>query len=632
MSHKKEEHRSREEKEGAAVGRGRIEKENRGPSKEDGAGTIKGREEEEDCDQSVKAESDAMVMDPESNSGSGDVPAPNFTFAFNDRNFSDRILRLEIVAGPPDSKTDVDGGAVGDNWARHKKRRRAERNGVEVLACAAMAEMTTTDRQEEQVMLGNLQDTDDAPHDVEEDADAMIEEHSPQAMQSSPVYENSESQAPWLPSTAPLVRAKTVHISSAILAAKSPFFFKLFSNGMRESEQREFTLRIMESEEVALMDLLQFMYSGEIQADKPSTVLDVLMLADKFEVSECMRCCSKRLRKMPMSPESALLYLELPSSVLLAEAVQPLSDAARQFLATRYKDIGRFTEEVLNLPIVGLEAVLGNDDLQVASEDAVFDFVIKWARTHYPKLEDRRDILAGRLVWLIRFPMMSSRKLRKVLTCTDFDHELASKLVLEALFFRAEAPHRQRQLALEETVHRRFSERAYKYRPVKVVEFDSPFQQCIVFLDLKLDECKALYPQQRLYSQAFHLGGQGFFLSAHCNMDHQASFRCFGLFLGMQEKGSVSFAVDYQFAARMKPSWEFVQKSKGSYLFTGGKAVGYRNLFEMPWQQFVSEDSPYFHEGILHLRAELTIKPAIKPNTTATQLNNGLGPNNTLRP
>ena len=75
-----------------------------------------------------------------------------------------------------------------------------------------------------------------------------------------------------------------------------------------------------------------------------------------------------------------------------------------------------------------------------------------------------------------------------------------------------------------------------------------------------------------------------------------------------QEKGSVSFAVDYEFAARMKPNWEFMPKSKGSYVFTGGKAVGYRNLFGMQWQEFIAEDSPYFRDGIVHLRAELTIK------------------------
>ncbi|KAI3888868.1 hypothetical protein MKX03_036052 [Papaver bracteatum] len=306
-----------------------------------------------------------------------------------------------------------------------------------------------------------------------------------------------------------------------------------------------------------------------------------------------MRYCSRLLLNTPMTPDSALLYLELPSSVLMAEEVQPLTDAAKQYLAARYKD-------VLNLPLAGLEAVLSSDDLQVASEDAVYDFVLKWAKMHYPKIEDRREVLGSRLGRLIRFPYMTCRKLKKVLTCNDFDHDLTSKVVLEALFFKAEAPHRQRTLAAEESAvtNRRFVERAYKYRPVK----------CVVYLDLKLEECVNLFPSGRVYSQAFHLGGQGFFLSAHCNMDQQSSFHCFGLFLGMQEKGSVSFAVDYEFAARSKPSEEYVSKYKGNYTFTGGKAVGYRNLFAIPWTYFMADDSLYFINGILHLRAELTIK------------------------
>jgi hypothetical protein len=272
--------------------------------------------------------------------------------------------------------------------------------------------------------------------------------------------------------------------------------------------------------------------------------------------------------------------------------------------------LSRFQEEVMALPLAGIEAILSSDDLQVASEDAVYDFVLKWARAQYPRLEERREVLGARLARYIRFPYMTCRKLKKVLTCTDFEHDAASKLVLEALFFKGEPPHRQRTLAAEEsaTLNRRFVERAYKYRPVKVVEFELPRQQCVVYLDLKREECVNLFPSGRVYSQAFHLGGQGFFLSAHCNMDQQSSFHCFGLFLGMQEKGSVSFAVDYEFAARSKPTEEFVSKYKGNYTFTGGKAVGYRNLFAIPWTSFMAEDSLYFINGVLHLRAELTIR------------------------
>lgn len=87
------------------------------------------------------------------------------------------------------------------------------------------------------------------------------------------------------------------------------------------------------------MDLLSFMYSNTLKTTTPTALLDVLMAADKFEVASCMRCCSTLLRNLPMTCESALLYLDLPSSVSMAEAVQPLTDAAKQFLSARYKDI-----------------------------------------------------------------------------------------------------------------------------------------------------------------------------------------------------------------------------------------------------------------------------------------------------
>ncbi|XP_004306705.1 PREDICTED: BTB/POZ domain-containing protein POB1-like [Fragaria vesca subsp. vesca] len=542
----------------------------------------------------------ATVMEPEFAAVARTVTPStdaDFAFAFNDSNFSDRLLRIEIMGDSPESRPDSEACTSIADWARHRKRRREDFKKEIVVELS--------DCPEEQILNDNQPDMDDEPcENQDEDAVAMVEE-SPSGDEGA-----NSIDSDWGMDCSTVVRIKTLHISSPILAAKSPFFYKLFSNGMRESEQRHVTLRINASEEAALMELLNFMYSSTLNTTTAPGLLDVLMAADKFEVASCMRHCSRLLRNIPMTPESALLYLELPSSVLMAEAVQALTDAAKQYLAARYKDISKFIDEVMALPLAGIEAIVSSDDLQVASEDAVYDFVLKWSRTHYSKLEERREILGSRLARYIRFPYMTCRKLKKVLTCNDFDHEAASKLVLEALFFKAEAPHRQRILAAEEsgTLNRRFVERAYKYRPVKVVEFDLPRQQCVVYLDLKREECANLFPSGRVYSQAFHLGGQGFFLSAHCNMDQQSSFHCFGLFLGMQEKGSVSFAVDYEFAARSKPTEEFLSKYKGNYTFTGGKAVGYRNLFAIPWTNFMADDSLYFINGVLHLRAELTIR------------------------
>lgn len=556
-------------------------------------------------DTGTTMESDYLPSAKERSSSESD-----FAFAFNDSNFSDRVLRIEILADLPSEKLDGEVCKSIADWARNRKRRREEitrESGVDVFV-----------QGEEQILNCNMPDIDDglAYENHDDDAIPMIDE-TPSAVgiNTNQLGDVEANQSKYLPSSmdssSTVIRVKTIHISSPILAARSPFFYKLFSNGMRESEQRHVNLRIHSSEESALMELLNFMYSNTLSTTSPPELLDVLMAADKFEVASCMRYCSQLLRDLPMTCESALLYLDLPSTVLIAEAVQPLVDAAKQYLAARYKDISKYQEEVLNLPLAGIEAVLASDDLQVASEDAIYDIVLKWARKNYPKGEDRRDILSSRLGRLIRFPHMTCRKLKKVLTSIDFDPEVTSKVVLEALFFKAEAPYRQRSLAAAEeptSSHRRFVERAYKYRPVKVVEFEMPCQHCIVYLDLKREECARLFPAGRVYSQAFHLGGQGFFLSAHCNMDQQSAFNCFGLFLGMQEKGSVTFSVEYEFAARSKPSEEYTSKYKGNYTFMGGKAVGYRNLFGVPWTAFIADDSPYFINGILHLRAELTIR------------------------
>ncbi|GAB2224124.1 hypothetical protein Drorol1_Dr00004871 [Drosera rotundifolia] len=521
-----------------------------------------------------------------------DNEVANFGFAFDDSNFSDRVLRIEIMAGESDSRAESSSLA---DWARNCKRRREDLR----MDCATDVAVDA----EEQVL--NQPDTDDvlAYDNDDDEADATGEDEP------SDVAANSNDSS-WSMDCSSVLRVKTLHISSPFLAAKRPFFHKLFSNGMRESEQRHVTLRINASEETALMELLNFMYSNTLTATTAPAILDVLMAADKFEVASCMRHCGRLLRNIPMTPEAALLYLDLPSSISMGDAVQPLTDAAKQYLVNRFKDLTKSQDELLSLPISGIETVLSSDELQVASEDSIYDFVLKWARLKYPKLEQRREILSKCLMRFIRFPYMTCRKLRKVLTCPDFDHEMATKVVLDAVFFKAEAPHRQRTLAADDShaTNRRFVERGYKYRPVKVVEFDKPRSQCIVYLDLKKEECESLFPTGRVYSQAFHLGGQGFFLSAHCNMDQQSSFHCFGLFLGMQEKGSISFAVDYEFAARQNPSEEFMSKYKGNYTFTGGKAVGYRNLFSMPWKPFMGDDSPFFINGVLHLRAELTIR------------------------
>nr|ACG45607.1 hypothetical protein [Zea mays] len=129
------------------------------------------------------------------------VGGPSFEFAFNEANFSDRELRIEVVAGDYDAPGSTGGGSGGGglaDWARHRKRRREE----------------------------------------------LFKEKGDDEQGIDPS---------WAAVVTPVLRVKTIYISSAILAAKSPFFFKLFSNGMKESDQRHATLRITDSGNVTIL-------------------------------------------------------------------------------------------------------------------------------------------------------------------------------------------------------------------------------------------------------------------------------------------------------------------------------------------------------------------------------------------
>ncbi|GJT87233.1 TRAF-like, SKP1/BTB/POZ domain, BTB/Kelch-associated protein [Tanacetum coccineum] len=159
-----------------------------------------------------------------------------------------------------------------------------------------------------------------------------------------------------------VMRVETLHISSTILAVRSSFFYKLFSNGMRESEEQYATMRINASEEAAFMELLKFIYSNTLTANTAPALLHVLMSADKFEVALCMRHCSRLLRNLPMTPESALLYLDLPSTVLMAE-LRELDINSRDNVCQCL-----LFESCSDLEVLFTNDICGNEGLQVIGQ------------------------------------------------------------------------------------------------------------------------------------------------------------------------------------------------------------------------------------------------------------------------
>ncbi|KAL0426076.1 UNVERIFIED_CONTAM: BTB/POZ domain-containing protein POB1 [Sesamum radiatum] len=64
------------------------------------------------------------VMDSDSSSSPTAGGDPDFGFAFNDSNFSDRVLRIEIVADPPEAPPESEACRTLADWAARKSKRR----------------------------------------------------------------------------------------------------------------------------------------------------------------------------------------------------------------------------------------------------------------------------------------------------------------------------------------------------------------------------------------------------------------------------------------------------------------------------------------------------------------------------
>lgn len=77
-------------------------------------------------------------------------------------------------------------------------------------------------------------------------------------------------------------------------------------------------------------------------------------------------------------------------------------------------------------------------------------------------------------------------------------------------------------------------------------------------------------------------------------MDHQFASYFFGLFFGVQEKGSLEFTVEYKLVARICQGEKYMKIYKGYYNFTNGMIGCCMTLFGVAWNVFLDKDSLYF--------------------------------------
>ena len=155
-----------------------------------------------------------------------------------------------------------------------------------------------------------------------------------------------------------------------VLAYQSPVFRAMFDLNSPLRAAPRIVLAGKRSSEFDL--LLEYCYSADAKLVTAETAAPLLMLAEEYQVLQLKAECEEWLVEHadPHTCVDCLLYAQ-------QYRCEALEAAARRMLVREFEAVA-LTESLARLPAPLLAEALGQDDLFVSSEEAVFQAVARW--------------------------------------------------------------------------------------------------------------------------------------------------------------------------------------------------------------------------------------------------------------
>ncbi|KAL7840787.1 hypothetical protein AOLI_G00261100 [Acnodon oligacanthus] len=169
-----------------------------------------------------------------------------------------------------------------------------------------------------------------------------------------------------------------------VLAACSSYFRAFFQSGVEESKQREIVLEDVEPGVMGM--ILKYLYTSSINVTEQN-VQDIFALANMLQIPSIFTVCVSFLQKR-LSLSNCLAIFRLG---LMLDCPR-LAVSARNFACERFQLIYK-DEEFLQLNPNELAAIMTSDLLNVETEQAVFEALIKWVAHDRDKRLDELPVL-----------------------------------------------------------------------------------------------------------------------------------------------------------------------------------------------------------------------------------------------
>lgn len=217
---------------------------------------------------------------------------------------------------------------------------------------------------------------------------------------------------------------KRIPAHRLVLSVASDYFAAMFTNDVREAKMEEVKMKDVDAE--ALSALVHYAYTGRFDL-KEDTVESLLSTACLLQLSEVVEACCSFLMKQ-LHPSNCIGIRQFAD----AQGCADLYKAANNYVMENFVEVME-NQEFLILSHDEVAKLLSSDDLNVPSEEVIFQALKAWARHD---LANRKKYLS-KLLAHIKLPLMAPQFIADHVRSDPifWDDKECQDLIMEALMY-----------------------------------------------------------------------------------------------------------------------------------------------------------------------------------------------------
>ena len=231
-----------------------------------------------------------------------------------------------------------------------------------------------------------------------------------------------------------------------VLAANSDYFDRMFTNGMKESNQEVIELKDERISPDAFKIIMDSIYTGDLRVNEEN-VFEVLAAADHLQVTTVVQQCCDFLKREFIQLRLDLHNYCLLSTVADRHGLRDLQEAAEKKMASMFKDICESEEFLSHIGANQILSLLSRDDLSAPSETFVFKSVMQWIKH---KKEERMAV-AAKVIGAVRLGLVDIRVVIEELNREEMQRDPEIHMHLHEASLYNHMPSHNSKFALEKS-------------------------------------------------------------------------------------------------------------------------------------------------------------------------------------